>query len=130
MPVALLLRPRRPPHARQFVAGKAGDKDHVERMIVGKRTMAHGIGDAPAPAEFHGAGIDLVHFRRGDRAVALLDEFAANSAPAKLGPKRQSDRSTADDQHGHITRAPRGGRGRGIRDNAHCSYTDMRSGTI
>jgi hypothetical protein len=73
---------------------------------------------------------DLVHFRRGDRAVALLDEFAANSAPAKLGGKRQSDRPAADDQHRHFARAPHGGRGRGIRDNAHCSYTDMRSGTI
>ena len=39
--LGLLLRSRRPPHARQFMAGKAGDKDHVERMIVRKRTIAH-----------------------------------------------------------------------------------------
>jgi len=75
-------------HAAELVTEQAGDEHRVERMIAGKRTIHHRVGDAPATAELHRPGIHLVHLRRDDRAVALLDEGAGNAAPAELGRER------------------------------------------
>jgi hypothetical protein len=97
------------------VIGKAGHEHNVERMIGGKRTIAHRIGNAPAPAELHGANIDLVHFRRGDDAVALLNQLTGDAAPAEFVRKREPDRTAADDQHRHATRGGRGLRHQNLR---------------
>ena len=106
--VGLLLRARRPPHPRQLMAAETRYEHHVERMVGGEGTVAYVLGDVPAPAEFHGAGVDLVHLRGRDRAVALLDQFAGDAAPAEFGGEREPDRTTTDDQHRDMTRGARG----------------------
>ena len=79
----------------------------VERMVGRERAVEHLVGDAPAPAELHGADVHLVHLRRDDRAVALLDQLAGDAAPAELGGERQTDRPAADDQNGNFYSSPK-----------------------
>ena len=93
-----LAHARRARHAAELVARKAGHERHIEWIIRRERAAVHGVGDAPAPAELHGADIHLVHLRGDDRAVALLDQRAGNAAPAELACKREPDWSAADDQ--------------------------------
>ncbi len=58
----------------------------------------HVVRDGPPAAELHGADIHLVHLGGNDRAIALLDQRACDSAPAQLAGEREPDRSTADDE--------------------------------
>jgi hypothetical protein len=58
----------------------------------------HVVRDAPPAAELHGADIHLVHLGGDDRAIALLDQRACDSAPAQLAGEREPDWSTADDE--------------------------------
>ncbi len=93
-----LLSARRPRHAAELMAAEAGDEHHVERIVGRERAVQHLAGDAPAPAELHGADVHLVHLRRGDRAIVLLDQKALHAAPAEIGGECKSDRPAADDQ--------------------------------
>src|SRR5262249_35354770 len=74
------------------------------------------VSDAPPPAELHGSGIHLVHFRLHDLAVALLQQQATYTAPAELEAQRQPDGTTSDDNdfrppltigNAHVRRAER-----------------------
>ena len=111
-----LLRARRPAHAADLVAGEARDEHHVERIVGRERAIEHLIGDAPAPAEFHGADVHLVHLRRGDGAVGLLDQFAARrrasrdrpQAPSPPARRRRSARALDDRSRGGCPRLMRG----------------------
>ena len=89
---------RRADHAAEFMAEQRGDEDRVERVIARKRAVHHLVRDPPATAEFHRAGVHLVHLRRGDAAVALLDQAAGDAAPAEFGGERQADGTAADDE--------------------------------
>src|SRR5262245_33449495 len=97
---------RRAPDPAEFVAGKARHEDDVQRPVGGGRTVEHLVGDAPATAEFHRPRVDLVHLRRRDRAVGLLDEFTADATPAEVAGEGEPDRPAADDQNGDVTTFP------------------------
>ena len=88
-----------PLHSRQLVSTEAGYEHGIHRMIVGKRTVHHLVGDAPAAAEFHGPEVHLVHLGRVDPAVRLLDEDALDATPAEIGGEGEPDGSPADNQH-------------------------------
>src|SRR5262249_49506609 len=64
-----------------------------------KRAVLNRIGNAPAPAEFHGPDVHLVHFRGRNRAVGLLDKRAGNTAPAEFDREREAHRAASDNQH-------------------------------
>src|SRR5262249_50266247 len=80
----LLTHARRPRHTRQLMTRQGGHERDVERVVRRKRTGKHIIRDAPTPAELHGPDVHLVHLRRGNGAVTLLDERTRNTAPAEL----------------------------------------------
>ena len=86
-------------HAAQFIAAHVCDKHDVHRIIGRERTIMHILRNAPTAAEFHGADIDFVHFRRGDRAIALFDQAAGNAAPAKIGGEREAHGAAANDEN-------------------------------
>jgi hypothetical protein len=86
---------------RASSARETGDEDDIERIVGWKRAVEHRVGDTPAPAELHGADVHLVHLRRDDRAVGLLDELAGHAMKAELGGEREADRSAADDEEGN-----------------------------
>ena len=90
---------RRTRDAAELVAGEARDEHRVAGVVARERAVVHLVGDAPAPAELHGADVHLVHLRRDDGAVALLDQQAGHAAPAELARERQTDRPAADDQN-------------------------------
>ena len=85
--------------AAQFITGETGQIDVVLRVVARIGRALDRRHQAPAPAEFHGADADEVHAWLIDRAVGLLDQHAANAAPAQIAGERQPDRSTADDQY-------------------------------
>ena len=60
--------------------------------------LADFFGNAPAPAEFHGAGIYGVGARMIDRTVGLLDERTCDPAPPEIGGERKSHRTATDDE--------------------------------
>src|SRR6188768_153955 len=75
-------------NAAELIAAEARHEYGVSGVIARERAVVHPVGDAPAPAELHGADIHFVHFRRDDSAVALLDQQARYAAPAKLAGER------------------------------------------
>src|SRR6266550_3174589 len=93
----LLTHARRARHASELVAREAGHECHIERIVWRERARVHRLRDAPPPAKLHGADVHLVHLRRDDRAVALLDQRARNAAPAELSRKGKPNWSTTDD---------------------------------
>jgi hypothetical protein len=108
-----LPRARGSRHAADLVAVKARHEHHVKRIVGGERAVQHLVGDAPAPAELHRADVDLVHLGRGDRAVGLLDQLAADAAPAEVGRECEAHRPAADDKNGncaHSKHSDRAGR--------------------
>ena len=88
--------PGGPLHSRQLVSAETGYKYGIHRMIVGKRTVHHLVGDPPTAAELHGPEVHLIHLRRVDPAVRLLDEDALDATPAEIGGEGEPDRSPAD----------------------------------
>ena len=89
--------------APEFVAVQSGHPGAVLRIvavIAGTLDPGH---DAPAPAIFHGADADHIHFRLADHAVGLFNQNARNAAPAKVAGQRQADRSGASDKNGFST---------------------------
>jgi hypothetical protein len=94
----LLAHARRPRHPAELVAREAGHECHVERIVRGKRALVHRLRDAPPPAELHRPDIHLVHFRGGNRAVALLNQRTGYASPAELSRKGEPDWTTTDNQ--------------------------------
>ena len=88
-----------PLHSRQLVSSEAGYKYGIHRMIVGKRTVHHLVGDTPAAAELHGPDIHFLHLGRSDPPVRLLDEKTLDATPAQIGGEGEPDRSPASNQH-------------------------------
>ena len=82
----LLAHARRARHAAELVAREARHEGDVERIVRRKRTSMDGVGDAPAPAELHGADVHLVHLGRDDGAVALLDQRAGECRASRARP--------------------------------------------
>jgi hypothetical protein len=89
-------------NAAELIAAEARHEYGVAGVVARERAVVHPVGDAPAPAELHGADIHLVHFRRDDGAVALLDQQARHAAPAKLAGERKADRTATDDQYRNV----------------------------
>ena len=89
----------RPWHAAELVTGKVRDEHDIHRVVRREWTVLYGFGNAPAPAEFHGPDVHLVHFRGRNRAVSLLNERAGNAAPAELDRERKTHRAASDNQH-------------------------------
>src|SRR5262245_27198202 len=92
-----------PLHSRQLVSAKIGYEHGIHRVIVGKRTVHHLVGDAPTAAELHSPDIHLVHLGRVNPPVRLLNEKTLDATPAQIGGEGEPDRSSADDQHGCFT---------------------------
>src|SRR4051812_40647772 len=87
--------------ARYLMAVHTRDEDVVARVIAWEpRAIAHLVGDAPAAQMLARAGIDQIRGGKVDAAVALLDEEAANAAPAELGGEREAGRPAAGDHDG------------------------------
>src|SRR5262249_26136428 len=94
----LLDHARRAWHAADLIAGQACHERNVEGIVGGKWAPMHVVCDASPTAELHGADIHLVHLRRGDRTVALLDQRARDAPPTQLACEREPDGATADDE--------------------------------
>ena len=75
--------------AGDFIAVHARDKHIIARIVGGIAGLeAHAISDAPAPQVLAGAGVGEIGGRKLDGAVALLDDQAADAAPAQLDGQR------------------------------------------
>ena len=85
---------------RQFLTRKGGAIADVVRIIRRQPGVAHLLGQAQPPEDFHGAGGHVIAFRLRRRgAGARLHNRNVDAAPGEIDRKREPDRSRANDQH-------------------------------
>src|SRR5262245_41440388 len=86
--------------SRDFVAIQARHKETIPRVI--RRITAfdtHAVGDTPAAQMLTSSRIGEIGCRKVHRAVALLDNEAANTAPGELDRQCQAYRACAGDEN-------------------------------
>src|SRR5262245_17142898 len=103
--LSLLAPARWPRHTRELVARQRRHECDIKRVIARKRAGKYILRYAPTPAELHRPDVHFVHFRRDNRAVALLDQRTRYAAPAELPREGEPDRSTTDDQNRGVPHA-------------------------
>ena len=84
--------------ARDLVAGERRAIERRVRKVVRRAGRVHGVGNAPAPHEFHRARIERGGARMVRWTFALLDEETGRAAHAEIRRERKPDRAAADDQ--------------------------------
>src|SRR5262245_13207196 len=97
--LGLLAHARWPRHTRELVARQRRHERDIKRVIARKRAGKDILRYAPTPAELHCPDVHFVHFRRDNRAVALLDQRTRHAAPAELAREGESNWSATDNQY-------------------------------
>src|SRR5262245_28265961 len=86
--------------SRDFVAIHARHKEIIPRVIRWiTRFETHAVGDTPAAQMLTSSRIGEIGCRKVHRAVALLDNEAANTAPGELDRHRQAYRACAGNEN-------------------------------
>src|SRR5262245_3644775 len=88
-----------PRHTRELVARQRRHERHIKRVIARKWAGEYILRYAPTPAELHRPDVHFVHFRRDNRAVALLDQRTRHAEPAELARAGKPKWSATDDQY-------------------------------
>ena len=99
VPPGLGLRHGRMGHLEQRRPHQVEQQIGVHRPVRRIARRAHGLGEAEAAENLHRPRIAALHFRIAERRVVLLDQRAADAAPAEIDGERQADRPGPDDEH-------------------------------